>query len=274
MSNLRVSELSIYPVKSLGGIALQQSAVERFGLRNDRRWMVVDDHDRYLTQREQSRMCLIQPEPLSNGLRLSAPGMETLQITHTPKMPIREVIVWNDRCRALDCGDAAAGWLGRFLGIDCRLVYFPDDGRRAVDPAYARAGDITAFSDGFPVLLITQASLDDLNDRLAEPLSMRRFRPNLVIDGSEPYAEDQWKRLRIGDLTLRVVKPCSRCVIPTIDPASGKRHTDAEPLRTLATYRMRDHKIFFGQNVIVDGGGRFEVGQPVEVLDQARLTPS
>ncbi len=266
MSNLRVSELSIYPVKSLGGISLQQSAVERFGLRNDRRWMVVDDRDRYITQREQSRMCLIQPEPLANGLRLSAPGMDELQIAHTPEMPTREVIVWDDRCHALDCGDVAAGWLGRFLGIACRLVYFPNDGQRAVDPIYAQTGDITAFSDGFPILLITQASLDNLNNRLTEPLSMRRFRPNLVIDGAEPYAEDQWKRLRIGDLTLRVVKPCSRCVIPTIDPATGKRHADAEPLRTLATYRLRDHKIFFGQNVIADGEGQLAVGQPVEVI--------
>ncbi len=267
MSNLRVSQLGIYPVKSLGGISLQQSAVERFGLRNDRRWMVVDDRDRYLTQREQSRMCLIQPEPLANGLRLSAPGMDELEIAHTTQMPTREVRVWDDRVTALDCGDTAANWLSRFLSIDCRLVYFPDDGQRAVDPAYAQAGDITAFSDGFPILLITQASLDDLNSRLKEPVTMGRFRPNLIIDGSEAYAEDHWKRLRIGDLTLRVVKPCSRCIIPTIDPATGERRADAEPLRTLAGYRMREHKIFFGQNVIADGKGRLEVGQPVEVLD-------
>ncbi len=267
MSNLRISELSIYPVKSLGGISLQQSALERFGLHNDRRWMVVDDRGRYLTQREKSRMCLIQPQPLDHGLRLSAPGMDKLEIAHTARMPAREVHIWDDTVTALDCGDAAAGWLSRFLDTDCRLVYFPDDGQRAVDPAYARPGDITAFSDGFPLLLITQASLDDLNGRLPEPLPMRRFRPNLVIDGSEPYAEDHWKRLRIGDLTLRVVKPCSRCVIPTIDPATGERNADAEPLRTLAGYRMRDHKIFFGQNIIADGEGRLEVGQAVEVLD-------
>jgi len=267
VSNLRVSELSIYPVKSLGGISLQRSSVERFGLHNDRRWMVVDDRDRYLTQRERSRMCLIQPEPLATGLRLSAPGMTELEIAHTEKMPSREVRVWDDRVTTLDCGDAAADWLSRFLGIDCRLVYFPDDGRRTVDPTYAQAGDITAFSDGFPILLITQASLDDLNSRLAEPLPMQRFRPNLVIDGAEPYAEDQWKRLRIGDLTLRVVKPCSRCVIPTIDPATGERHANAEPLRTLAGYRMREHKIFFGQNVIADGEGQLVVAQPVEVIE-------
>ncbi len=271
MSNLRVSQLSIYPVKSLGGISLQQSALERFGLHNDRRWMVVDDRGRYLTQREKSRMCLIQPEPLNNGLRLSAPGMTKLEIAHTAQIPSREVRVWDDHVTALDCGDTAAQWLSRFLDTDCRLVYFPDDGQRAVDPTYAQPGDVTAFSDGFPLLLITQASLDDLNGRLAEPVPMRRFRPNLVIDGSEhylkPYAEDNWKRLRIGDLTLRVVKPCSRCVIPTIDPTSGERHADAEPLRTLASYRMHDHKIFFGQNVIADGEGRLEVGQPVEVLD-------
>lgn len=267
MSDLLVSELSIYPVKSLGGISLQQSAVERFGLHNDRRWMVVDARDRYLTQREVARMCLIQPEPLSNGLQLTAPGMDALRVMHTPAMSPRKVTVWDDLCTALDCGNEAANWLSQFLSIECRLVYFPDDGQRAVDPIFAQPGDITAFSDGFPILLITQTSLDDLNDRLAEPVPMHRFRPNLVISGSEPYAEDQWKRLRIGDLTLRVVKPCSRCVIPTIDPASGKRDPEAEPLRTLGSYRMRNHKIFFGQNVIADGEGRLEVGQPVEVLE-------
>ena len=267
MSNLLVSELSIYPVKSLGGISLQQSAVERLGLHNDRRWMVVDGRDRYLTQREQARMCLIQPEPRSGGLQLTAPGMGELQVKHSANMPRREVTVWDDRCASLDCGEEAANWLSRFLGINCRLVYFPDDGQRAVDPTFALPGDITAFSDGFPILLITQASLDDLNSRLAEPVPMRRFRPNLVISGSGPFAEDQWKRLRIGDLTLRVVKPCSRCVIPTIDPASGKRDPEAEPLRTLGSYRMRNHKIFFGQNVIADGKGRLEVGLPVEVLE-------
>lgn len=267
MSQLIVSELNIYPVKSLGGIALQRAEVERFGLHPDRRWMVVDANGRYLTQREQSRMCLIQPEPIDDGLRLRAPGMDALQLSHAPDMPSREVTVWNDRVEAEDCGDEAARWLSRFLGIDCRLVHFLDHGQRAVDPAYARPGDVTAFSDGFPLLLITQASLDDLNGRLDEAVPMRRFRPNLVIAGSTPYAEDTWKRLRIGDLTFRVAKPCSRCVITTIDPATGERHPDAEPLRTLASYRMRNNKIYFGQNLIADGEGRLAVGQAVEVIE-------
>ena len=267
MSQLVVSELSIYPVKSLRGLSLPRAEVDRFGLRGDRRWMVVDANGRYLTQREQARMSLIQAEPLDDGLRLGAPGMGELTIRLAPDLPRRQVTVWDDRVEAEDAGDAAAAWLSDFLGIDCRLVHFPDDALRPVDPRYAQAGDVTAFSDGFPLLLITQASLDDLNSRLEQPVPMRRFRPNLVIDGSEPYAEDQWKRLRIGDLTFRVVKPCSRCVIPTIDPATGERHPDAEPLRTLASYRMRDNKIYFGQNVIPDGEGALAVGQVVEVIE-------
>lgn len=267
MSNLLVSELSIYPVKSLRGIALQQSRVERFGLQNDRRWMVVDQQYRFLTQRELPRMCLIHAEPLDAGLRLSAANIEPLEIPLAPTLLACEVDVWGDHCQARDAGDAAASWLSQFLAVDCRLVYFPDDGRRAVDPTFAQPGDVTAFSDGFPLLLISQASLDDLNGRLAQPVSMSRFRPNLVVSGSPPFAEDGWKRLRIGDITLRVVKPCSRCAIPTVDPTTGQRHPDAEPLRTLGTYRMRDHKIFFGQNVIADNTGPIAVGMPVEVLE-------
>lgn len=267
MSDLIISELRIHPVKSLGGIVLQRARVEAFGLHNDRRWMVVDANDRYLTQREQARMCLIQPEPLADGLHLTAPGMTPLTVPHDTDMPEREVSVWEDRCRARDCGDAVAQWLSDFLHIPCRLVYFPDDGRRAVDPTYARPGDVTAFSDGFPLLLIGQSSLEDLNSRLAQPVGMARFRPNLVVSGALPYAEDDWKRLRIGDLSLRVVKPCSRCVIPTIDPATGKRDAEAEPLRTLGDYRRRGHKIFFGQNVIADGLGELAVGQRVEIIE-------
>jgi hypothetical protein len=166
---------------------------------------------------------------------------------------------------ARDAGDEAAEWLGRFLGTSCRLVCLPDDRVRAVDPEFARPGDQVGFADGFPFLVIARASLDDLNARLPEPLSMVRFRPNLVIGGATPYAEDGWRRIRVGALELRLVKPCSRCTVPTVDPATGER--GPEPLRTLTGYRRRGNKVYFGQNAVHDGIGELAVGDPVEVLE-------
>jgi len=263
-TDLVVSELAIYPVKSLGQVRVETLAFDELGPVGDRRWMVVDQEGRFVTQRQLARMCLIQPTFIPGGLRLEAPGMAPIEV-RAAGQPRRPVTVWNDHCEGIDAGDAVADWLGGFLDQPLRLVQFPEHQMRQVDPAWARPGDRTAFSDGFPLLLISQASLDDLNRRLATPLSMRRFRPNLVIAGSEPHAEDGWRRLRIGDLTLRVVKPCSRCVIPSIDPDTAEKGD--EPLRTLATYRRRDGKICFGQNVIVDGRGELAIGMPVEVLE-------
>jgi uncharacterized protein YcbX len=175
------------------------------------------------------------------------------------------VTVWADTVDAADAGAEAAAWLSEFLGTDCRLVCFAREAVRPVDRVYAEASDQVGFADGFPFLLISQASLDDLNARLAQPVPMLRFRPNLVIGGSEPYAEDDWRRIRIGDLTFRVAKPCSRCIIPTIDPATARR--GSEPLRTLMSYRRRDNKVYFGQNLVHDAVGRLAVGMPVEVLE-------
>lgn len=264
MGDLKVSALSIHPVKSLGAIALDSVNVDRFGLHNDRRWMVVDAAGVMRTQRQLPRMTLVQTELIDGVLRLSAPGCDALTITVNLDSERSIVRVWNDRCSAIDCGDEAALWLSRFLGEPSRLVYFPDSELRQVDPDYANRGEGTAFSDGFPLLLISQPSLNDLNGRLASPVTMQRFRPNLVVDGCAPYAEDGWQKIRIGGLTLRIVKPCSRCVIPTIDLETGEK--GAEPIKTLAGYRMRENKIFFGQNVIAEGEGTIEVGMAVEVL--------
>lgn len=264
MTDLKVSELAIYPVKSLAGIQLQGASVQRFGLENDRRWMVVDADGKFLTQRQHARLCLIQTALQGDELRLRAEGMPDLIVLRPAGQYKRMVTIWDDQCNALDCGDDVAVWLSRFLAIDCRLVYFPDDEVRAVDPHYARPGDRTAFSDGFPLLLISQASLDDLNGRLDSPISMTRFRSNLVVQGCDAFAEDRWKEIRIGGLRFRIVKPCSRCIIPGIDPATGER--GLEPLRTLAGYRKREDKIYFGQNVIADGQGEVRVGMTVELM--------
>ena len=164
-------------------------------------------------------------------------------------------------------GDAAAEWLSAFIGRPCRLVQVPEARARQVDTGYAQPGDKVAFSDGFPLLLIGQASLDDLSARVGRPLEMLRFRPNLVIEGSAPYAEDGWKRIRIGELEFEVAKGCSRCILTTIDPQTGERSADREPLSTLKTYREREGDVYFGQNLLPRGVGELRVGMPVEVLE-------
>ena len=268
MPHLAISELVIYPVKSMRQVQLKRSPLQFGGLKYDRRWMVVDNNGVMVTQRKVSRLCLIQPE-LTNpeidcSLKLSAPGMSDINIIIPEGGKTCRAKVWNDECNAYDAGSEAANWLSQFLDIECRLVYFPDDEVRVVDQDYAQENDCTAFSDGFPVLLTSQSSLDYLNSRLDNIVPMARFRPNIVISGSEAFAEDDWKKLTVGDMTLRIVKPCSRCIVPNVDIDSAERCK--EPIKTLATFRKRDNKIFFGQNVIAEGKGLLEVGMKLLVI--------
>ena len=262
---LELSAVYRHPVKSLKGESLDELVIGPKGPELDRHWMLVNEKGRFLTQRELPRMALVRPRVIATGLELSAPGMPLLEVLPDSDESL-EVQVWNDRCRARVMSPAADRWLSDFLGLPCRLVYMPEDEQRQVDPAYARPGDRAEFSDGFPLLLISKASLDDLNRRMGRVLPMERFRPNLVVSGCEPYAEDSWKRIRIGDLTFRVVKPCSRCVIPTVNPETGQREGN-EPLKTLMSYRKEGNKVLFGQNLIHDGEGVLRVGMPVEVIE-------
>lgn len=265
MNGLRLSGLYCYPVKSCGGLELPASPVDLYGLRHDRRWMVVDGGGRYVTQRDLPRMALISARLGEDGLILEGPGMISLPVPRPdPRAERITAEIWSDHCEAQLCGETARDWLTRFLGRDVRLVYMPDGVLRQVDRRYAATGERTAFSDGFPLLLISQASLDDLNARLRQPLTMRRFRPNLVVSGCEPYAEDGWSRIRIGDMTLRVVKPCSRCKITTVDPDTAE--TGSEPLKTLAAYRRNGKQVYFGQNLLHGAPGELAVGMAVEIL--------
>lgn len=264
MPSTKVSQLIIYPVKSMGHIALDAAEIDRFGLHNDRRWMLVDSNGLYVTQRKYPRMCLIEAKLHDHHLLLQAPDMPPFRVPEIQDKSRITVQVWQDECSAYDCGGEAAKWLTEFMGIDCRLVYFPENENRLIDQQYAKAHEYTAFSDGFPILLISQASLDDLNSRLESPVPMVRFRPNLVVTGCEAYAEDEWQQIKIGDLILRLVKPCSRCIIPNINSQTGEK--GAEPLKTLSQYRKRHNKVFFGQNIIVNGTGKIELGMSVEVL--------
>lgn len=265
MALLQVSGLSIYPVKSCSGINIATSKVEAFGLTGDRRWMVIDEQGVMLTQRKFSSMCLIKVETSNNGLVLKHSRKQTLNI-EVPSADKQVLVkVWKDQCLSYDAGDEAANWLSEVLDTHCRLVYFPDDGFRQVDLDFAEQGDKTAFSDGFPLLLISQASLDELNSRLVKPVSMNRFRPNIVVEGCEPFAEDSWKKIQVGNIIYRIVKPCSRCVIPSINLETAER--EKEPTQTLLAYRKKNNKIFFGQNVIAEGQGEVSVGMAVEVIE-------
>ena len=265
MTELKVSALSIYPVKSCRGIKLESTRVENFGLQHDRRWMVVDERGVMLTQRKLAKMCLIKTVLTATGIELSTATMQPLQVMVPTKVYTGQVKVWDDVCNASDAGDVAADWLSRFLQTPCRLVFFNEDETRQVDLNYANKGDKTAFSDGFPLLLISQASLDDLNSRLDNPITMERFRPNIVVEGCQPFAEDSWKKIKIGNIIYRLVKPCSRCVIPSINIDTAEK--EKEPTKTLITYRKRDNKIFFGQNVIAETNGIINVAMPVEIIE-------
>lgn len=266
MAELTISGIFFYPVKSLGGISLERARLDQRGIQFDRHWMLVDPDGVFVTQRQLPRMALIGTRLSSDGLRLSAAEMPDLVIPFISETDEWiEVRIWEYRCLARLVGSKADHWLSRFLGRDCRLVYMPEESVRQLDPEYAEAADQTGFSDGFPLLLISEASLEELNSRLSEALSMRRFRPNLVVAGCAPYAEDNWRRIRIGDICFRVVKPCSRCVVTTIDPESATK--GEEPLRTLSRYRRVGKRVLFGQNVIHDTCGELRLGMEIEVVD-------
>jgi uncharacterized protein YcbX len=266
VSDIRLSGLYRYPVKSLAGEFLEQSRLDGFGLERDRRWMLVDREGHFLSQRELPRMALIRPSLTPDGLLLQTPQLPDLAVRFPDEDGERiKVRIWGDLCMAQLADSSTHAWFSDFLGRPCRLVHMPEQTLRPVDPNYALASDRAAFSDGFPLLLISQASLDDLNRRLDEPLPMLRFRPNLVVEGCAAYAEDSWRRIRIGVSTLRVVKPCSRCKITTVDPYTAE--TGSEPLRTLSGYRRRGNQVFFGQNLLHDGPGDLRLGMPLEVLE-------
>lgn len=267
---MHLSSLYRYPLKSGSAELLEEGPCDALGLSGDRRWMVVDANTgKFLTQRAQSGMALLKARWEGEAaLLLSAPGMDCLKVPVPDAQHVaRGVLIWRESLQVPDAGDAAAQWLTTLLNHPCRLVYLPMSQGIQVDLDYAKPGERTAFSDGFPFLLIGQRSLDDLSARVGQILDVRRFRPNLVIAGSAPYAEDAWRRIRIGDLEFRVVKPCSRCIIPTIDPLDGERSPVREPLATLMTYRKGEGGVFFGQNLIAEGTGLLQVGMPVEVLE-------
>jgi hypothetical protein len=266
---MKVTEINIYPIKSTRRIAVRESEVLPRGLPWDRRWMLVDAAGSFITARQHPTLARVQTDIKHDVLQVSVEGRNTLQLPlQPPDTQIACVTVWQDVCDAVLAGAQADAWFSAYLGLPCRLVQMTDELIRAVNPDYGQAGDEVSFADGFPLLLISEASLNDLNSRLQTPVSMRRFRPNLVVDGQGAYEEDRWRRIRVGDVEFEGVKNCSRCVVTTIDPDTGVKDPHKEPLRTLATYRRQAQAgVYFGQNLIPRSGGVIHVGDRVEILD-------
>jgi uncharacterized protein YcbX len=259
-----IAALFVYPVKSCRGISVAQARLTPRGLQYDREWLVVSPDGRFLTQREAPRLALIGTALHDDCLELSAQGLPRLAVPL--RRPVRaastEVTVWRDRVLASDEGPAAANWLSEHLRREVRLVRFDDARPRPTDPAWSQGlAGTSAFSDGYPVLVLSRASLDDLNLRLPSPLPVDRFRPNVLLDDCAPYAEDAIGWLASEQMRLRIVKPCTRCVITTTDQATAVPQGD-EPLHTLKTYRWNGalHGVTFGQNAIVERPGLLAVG--------------
>lgn len=290
---MRLSELNIYPVKSLKGIPLKESQVEKRGLRFDRRWMLTDRDGMFFTQRETPKMAMVSIEVNGNGVVASVPGVEPISIPSEPDSGERmRVTVWQSVVDGISYRGAVSEWFSDVLERNCRLVVMPESSERHVAKEFDAGDDIVSFADGYPLLLIGEGSLAELNERLHDrykdeefgeklPLPMNRFRPNVVVEGSDPFAEDRWARVRIGEARFRVVKPCGRCVMTTVDQTRGE-FDGKEPLKTMAEFRSAKiafpktfesfghgpNAVLFGENLIPENPGAvIRVGDEVEVLE-------
>ncbi len=263
MTDRRLSEIWVYPVKSLSGIRVTQAEVLEKGLKFDRRFMLIDSGNRFITQREHPELALFQTEIHNSTLRVTQrASQETISFSLEP-LPgkLLTAAIWRDEVSVSEVDEQLNVWFSDALKLPCKLVHFPEVNHRPVDPAYALHNEQVSLADGYPFLIIGQASLDDLNTRLDKPVAINRFRPNFVFTGGRPYEEDGWRNFSIGSLRFVGVKNCSRCVLITVDPETGTK--GREPLRTLSTYRKKGGKTFFGQNVLAINNGTVTVGEPI-----------
>ncbi len=265
MSNYNLTQINIYPIKSLGGISLQSSLVEERGLQYDRRWMLVDEQNKFITQRLHPKMALLKVEINNDLLTIKHKQNKLSPLTILP-LPYDEeeinVQIWKDNVTAIKYSHDANDWFTEAIGFKCCLVYMPDSTKRKVDPKYAK-NKMVGFADGYPFLIIGEESLNDLNKRLEEPLPMTRFRTNFVFSGGKPFDEDNWKTIKIGKMVFHSTKSCARCVITTIDQNTGTK--GKEPLKTLATFRQKDNKVMFGMNLVAEGTGKVNVGDEIKI---------
>lgn len=271
MSTIKIQDIYIYPVKSLGGIRLEQAVLEQRGLQHDRRWMLVDENNRFLSQREMAQLTLFTLSQRNSGFTIHARFGKEEELDLPFQIQQGETIqvtVWDDVCPAIEYA-AGSIWFTKQIKQKCKLVYMPENTNRFVDKEYAHKNEIVSFSDGYPLLLIGQESLDDLNKRLQHPIGMERFRPNLVTSGSKAFAEDEWKQIKINILEIEIAKPCARCVIPSINPVTAQ--IEKEPNASLSKFRMRDNKIYFGQNLLHKNSGLISCGDEVKITEMLKF---
>jgi uncharacterized protein YcbX len=264
---MKVTGIFVYPIKGTAAISLPQAEVRPRGLAGDRRRVVVDEQGQFLQQRVQPKLALVRTVPEPNGtLWVEAPGMVSLHILPPTGEDRLSATVWNDTVDAASAGAQASAWFSEYLGLPCHLAFMDDVAHRPVAPEYGAEGDQVSFADAMPLLVATDASLADLNQRMEKPLPMSRFRPNVVVDGAQPWDEDNWKRLRIGEVKFEVTHPCARCVVTTIDQQTGEKDGSGEPLKTLATFRRDSDGVYFGQNLVPRSTGTIRVGDEVETF--------
>ena len=264
---MKVTGICVHPIKATRAICVEQAEVRPRGLTGDRRWVVVDQHGQFISQRSHPKLALVTTVRLPDGaIDAAAPGMQPLRIGIPSSVERLTAVVWDDTVDAACAGSEAAAWFSEFVGVACRLAYMDQAAHRPVATQYGQDGDVVSFADAAPLLMATDASLADLNRRLRRPLPMSRFRPNVTIDGTDPWEEDRWKRLRIGNVEFEVTHRCARCVVTTIDQETGEVSADGEPLKTLATFRRDSAGVHFGENLVPRGVGTIEVGDQVVVL--------
>lgn len=262
---LLLSEINIYPVKSLGGISLSESVVEDRGLKHDRRYMLIDETGMFFTQRDYPQLALLNVSLNEKKLLISDKKDESnfIKIHFDEEEEATEVIIWDDKVNAKTVSKNADQFFSDYLNFKCKLVKMPESTNRIVDTNYAENKTVS-FADGFPFLLIGQASLDDLNSRMEKPLPMNRFRTNFVVAGGKPFEEDNWNDFKIGNVKFKAVKQCGRCVITTTDQQTAER--GKEPLKTLATYRKVGDKVMFGMNLIAESTGKIQLNDEIKLL--------
>jgi uncharacterized protein YcbX len=274
--------IRVHPLKGAGGFDLDETTLDAFGVPGDRRWMLASPNGRFFSQRTHPRIALLRTFPTEEGpspsagspscpsFKVEAPGKAPITLSPSDTGEWMQVQVHDDRFKALMGFEDADRWFSQFLSEACRLVFLPDGIIRPVDPAWA-PGHRVSLADGYPLHLATEESLVDLNAHLDEPTSMLRYRPNLVVAGGAPWEEDEWRALDIGGTRVELVKPCARCTVVTVDPESAKRGN--EPLRTMRRFREWEGKVYFGQNAVVKGSGRFRVGMDVHILERGDRRP-
>jgi len=261
---MRLTEIWIYPVKSLGGIKLQRARVMGKGLEFDRRYMLVDEENKFITQRVYPQLALFKLSLGDKLFRISH-GPDFLEIPVVPKQIAKSqrAIIWDDEVHAFELSQEFSEWFSVRAGIRCKLVYFPEENRRGVDKNFVNSDEQVSLADGYPFLIIGQASLDELNSKLKEPVPMNRFRPNFVFEGSQAFEEDGWKDFQIGENRFTGVKLCARCVLTTVNQDTGEK--GIEPLATLSTFRKNGSKVNFGQNLVAVDHKEVSVGDEIKV---------